>query len=246
MRMYVGCCGFAVNMKEYFKTFNVVEIQSTFYKLPRLETAQKWREQAPTDFKFCVKSWQGITHPGTSPTWKKVGIKLEPEDIDKYGFLRPTKQVSDAWKKTTEICEILRADICLIQCPASFKQTEENIKNAEKFFSKIKRNKIKIAWEPRGWEKTVVKNICKKFNLIHCVDIFASDATWFSNSKIAYFRLHGKYEKGRINYNHEYSSKELQELLTKIHNLKAIEIYLLFNNLYMYKNAKEFMRLVEK
>jgi uncharacterized protein YecE (DUF72 family) len=64
----VGCCGFPRGRKEYFRQFRLVEVQQTFYKMPDLETAIKWRQEAPTDFEFTLKAWQLITHPPTSPT----------------------------------------------------------------------------------------------------------------------------------------------------------------------------------
>ncbi|NIN51751.1 MAG: DUF72 domain-containing protein, partial [Nitrososphaeria archaeon] len=70
----VGCCGFPGSRKGYFNDFNLVEIQQTFYKMPRLETAQRWRQEAPNEFEFTLKAWQLITHPPTSPTYRKAGI----------------------------------------------------------------------------------------------------------------------------------------------------------------------------
>lgn len=70
MKIHVGCCGFPIAMSEYFKKFNLVELQSTFYKLPLERTAKKWRSIAPANFKFTVKAFQGISHPIESPTWR--------------------------------------------------------------------------------------------------------------------------------------------------------------------------------
>jgi len=53
----VGCCGFSGGMRNYFGHFRLVEVQQTFYKLPKLETALKWRSQAPADFEFTLKAW---------------------------------------------------------------------------------------------------------------------------------------------------------------------------------------------
>lgn len=58
----IGCCGFAMGQQEYFRQFQVVEIQNTFYRLPRLATAEKWRRAAPPSFEFTMKAWQLITH----------------------------------------------------------------------------------------------------------------------------------------------------------------------------------------
>jgi len=46
----IGCCGFPVARPKYFGEFSVVEIQQTFYNLPRMTTAEKWREEAPKGF----------------------------------------------------------------------------------------------------------------------------------------------------------------------------------------------------
>ena len=39
----VGTCGFAMKQQEYYATFPVVEIQQTFYKVPRVSTGVRWR-----------------------------------------------------------------------------------------------------------------------------------------------------------------------------------------------------------
>ena len=96
----VGCCGFATRQREYYRLFRVVELQSTFYKLPQTETAERWRSEAPSNFEFCLKSWQVITHPATSPTWRRMSKVSLPPNRTKYGHLRPTSQNFEAWEKT--------------------------------------------------------------------------------------------------------------------------------------------------
>ena len=39
----IGCCGFREKREDYFHHFEVVEIQKTFYMLPRALTAEKWK-----------------------------------------------------------------------------------------------------------------------------------------------------------------------------------------------------------
>ena len=48
MSIRVGCCGFPMTKAEYYRYFPVVEIQQTFYNLPRVQTAARWREEAMT------------------------------------------------------------------------------------------------------------------------------------------------------------------------------------------------------
>ncbi|MFN3551401.1 MAG: DUF72 domain-containing protein, partial [Endomicrobiia bacterium] len=61
----VGCCGFPIEQKEYYKQFSCIEINSSFYQIPSIKSAEKWKKEAQEvnpDFEFIIKSWQVITH----------------------------------------------------------------------------------------------------------------------------------------------------------------------------------------
>lgn len=226
-------------MASYFKRFSLVEVQKTFYKPTKLETAQRWREKAPRDFVFALKAWQLITHPPTSPTYRKAGLKIEKPE--KYGFFRPTEEVFEAWEVTQDISRALKAEVIVFQCPASFKPTAENISNMLDFFNSIERGGVVLAWEPRGgWEDSLVRELCLNLDLVHCVDPFISNLA--VERDVSYLRLHG-YE-GKRPYYHEYTSEELRNLLDKCLRLKSSMVYCLFNNLQMLKNAMEFKELL--
>lgn len=49
-------------LEEYARRFPIVEIDSTFYGIPRLTTIQGWRERTPEDFQFAAKFPKLITH----------------------------------------------------------------------------------------------------------------------------------------------------------------------------------------
>jgi uncharacterized protein YecE (DUF72 family) len=46
----------------YARYFATVEINNTFYRLPRAETFDGWRRQAPSGFRYAVKASRFITH----------------------------------------------------------------------------------------------------------------------------------------------------------------------------------------
>jgi len=48
--------------KFYCQNFQTVEINSSFYHLPKKETFEKWRREAGPDFVFSIKGWRWITH----------------------------------------------------------------------------------------------------------------------------------------------------------------------------------------
>lgn len=229
----VGCCGFRGKKSDYFKNFEIVEIQKTFYNLPSTETAKKWRKEAPENFEYAMKAWQIITHEAKSPTYRKAKIQIE-NNIENYGFFKPTEEVMNAWEKCREFAKFLNAKIIVFQCPPSFNENEENIKNMEQFFSSVEKDFI-FAWEVRGkWNENTIKRLCREFNLIHCVDPFKGESL---HGETKYYRLHGI--KG---YNYDYNAQELKKLYEICRKDK--NVYCLFNNTYMLKNAIEFKKLI--
>lgn len=78
MKTYTGTSGFsykewkgrfyperlpANKMLSYYATrLSAVEINNTFYRLPRAEVLEKWRATAGPDFRFAIKASRRITH----------------------------------------------------------------------------------------------------------------------------------------------------------------------------------------
>jgi uncharacterized protein YecE (DUF72 family) len=128
--LWLGCQRWSEGI---LQEFPAVEVQQTFYKLPKPETLQRWRDEAPAGFVFCMKAWQGVTHPPTSPTWRRAGVK--PGKTSGYGFLRPTKEVGRAWELTAEAAKALDARVVVVQTPPNMPADSQSITNAERFFS---------------------------------------------------------------------------------------------------------------
>jgi uncharacterized protein YecE (DUF72 family) len=243
----VGCCGFSTSQQKYYELFPVVELQSTFYRLPETGTAKRWRTEAPPKFEFCLKAWQAITHPSTSATWKRVPPHARPASPAKCGDLKPTRQNFDAWKRTLEICKILNAAVCVVQCPPSFDFSRGNAENVRRFLGEIDRGSTKIAWEPRGdWKEhpDEIEQLCHELDLIYAVDILRNAPA--IENEICYFRLHGLGPR-EYNYKYDYSSEDLErlkEVALKTLDRGAKEAFILFNNLNMLKNARSFNEMI--
>ena len=47
----------------YAEHFNTVEVNSSFYGVPPVQTTQGWAERTPEDFEFSLKLYQKFTHP---------------------------------------------------------------------------------------------------------------------------------------------------------------------------------------
>ena len=246
--IYIGCCGFCMSRQRYYSVFDVVELQDTFYNPPDVDKLKKLREEAPQGFVFTMKAWQAITHPLDSPTWKRAKVVPDKSLADRYGFLRPTKEVFDAWEKVVEGAKALNAKVVVVQTPPSFGFSEENYRNAIEFFSAVDTKDFVIGWEPRGtWlqNKEKIAEIVSRFkSVIHVVDPFKHLPV--VDKEVTYFRLHG-IGGGEVNYRYKYTEQDLEKLLEIVKSFlgKSREVYVLFNNVYMAQDAQAFKALVQ-
>ena len=216
----IGCCGYPVGRKKYQETLSLVEINRTFYEIPRMSTVTKWRKEAPEGFEFTVKAHQNISH--------KYRLKLN-ESLETFETMKA-------------ICRELAAKILLIQTPASFRP--DNLEDAEEFFRGVKRDELTIVWETRGpsWEKEEtrerLREILEELEVPHVTDPFRSLPVY--SGRIAYLRLHGL---GPRMYYYQYSNEELSELYSRVKSLEKgeREVYVLFNNLSMFEDACRFL-----
>lgn len=234
MACAVGTCGwsyynppkgwkekFKTKLQAYTKLFDLVEINSTFYGIPKLSTAEKWREEADEinpEFEFTIKMSQLITH-------------------------RNPFKAFWAYDKMTEIAKALRTKILLFQSPASFKPTKDNIKLAKNFFNKVKRDNFIFIWEVRwekDWNEKIVKEAFSDLKINQVVDPFRQK--YFYAKDLVYYRIHGF---GKLSmYNYSFSEKELQDLAEKTKQEKK-PVYVLFNNSACYENGLEFRKLMQ-
>lgn len=64
------------HLEYYASLFNSVEINRTFYQLPRPATMARWAAQTPAGFRFSVKLWKEITHVKE--------LRYKPEDLQTF------------------------------------------------------------------------------------------------------------------------------------------------------------------
>ncbi len=229
--------------------FHAVELNRTFYKLPRVRTAKRWRMEAGDSFEFCVKAWQALTHETSSPTWRKnVRETLSEEQKEHFGMLRPHPVNFSAWEKTKAVAEALEAPVCLIQTPPRFGPSDQNKENMREFLSEIDRGLLRVAWEPRGdWHRKPdqVQSIVDELDLIHVVDPLRAEP--LGNHPFAYLRLHGLNED-RYDYRYDYSGEELMELADFLNGIagKKKRVFCMFNNDHMYENVRQLQSLISE
>ncbi|MEM2465786.1 MAG: DUF72 domain-containing protein [Candidatus Bathyarchaeia archaeon] len=217
----VGCCGFPTSMKRYVENYSLVELNSTFYEYPKLETVAGWREKAPEHFEFTVKAHQDISH--------KAKMRLDETS-------------RKAFETMKQICKALKAKILLIQTPGSFRP--DKLGEAEKFFETVDREGLTLVWETRGpeWEKPEaykrLGQVLSRLDVVHVTDPFRVLPVY--TNQTAYFRLHGL---GEELYYYQYTDEELRQLgeMTKKFEAEGKTVYVLFNNLAMFDDGMRFI-----
>jgi uncharacterized protein YecE (DUF72 family) len=229
----VGCCGFPIGRKNYYRHFPCVEIQQTFYHPPKPETLGRWRQEAPAGFFFTVKAWQLITHTPQSPTYRRLRMEIPEGKSDRYGNFRPSGEVFRAWETTRRAAETLGARIICFQSPPSFRPTREHKAQMKKFFSQIARGDSILGWEPRGWEGKEAQQLCQDLGLLHIGDPFQART---HGGGITYWRLHGI--RG---YRYRYTDDDLNQL--KEWMPKQGTVYVMFNNTSMFQDGLRFKGL---
>lgn len=236
--IWVGTCGFGRRQADAFRDLHGVEVQQTFYRPVSVDIALRWRAVAPEDFFFAVKASQFITHEATSPTYRRSGRSIPPDEAAQYGGFQDTAAVREGWALTKAVADALDAQAIVFQCPASFRPTEKNLAALYRFFESTETKALR-AWEPRGsWPSHIIGKACEDLDLVHAVDPFAGEPATYG---LAYFRLHGS-PPGPALYRYTYTDADLAKLRATCEEYD--DVFALFNNLTMHDDARRFRALV--
>lgn len=238
MDIYTGCSGWNYKdwkgkfypedipkkdwLEYYMSIFNTVEVNYTFYRLPKDSTLEKWKKSAyAKDFNFTLKGSRYVTHT------KKLN---EPEE---------------SIKKFEDATSMMKTKLgCILwQLPPGLHRDDEKLEAFCKALNR--RNKNVIEFRHQSWFDEEVYTILRKNNIGFC-SISTPDfpEELISTTKTGYLRMHGK---GKKWYDYHYSKKELQEWSRKIKDSGLSEMYIYFNNdigANAPKNARELQEML--
>lgn len=192
-------------LKLYSGTFGTVEINSTFYRKPTTKTLRKWYDETSEDFRFFIKIPKTISHSGYSESKK-----------DEF----------------SDFCNYIKDNIgnklagFLIQFPASFHCTENNIK----WLTETLPDEYLLAVEfrHRSWWNHDVFDLFKNHQWVFSGVSFPGtipEDLIITNPKVGYYRLHGKPVLYRSLY-----PKEFLDHLAKEIEATGRQFYIYFNN----------------
>lgn len=215
--------GHALNFLE--KYFNMVEVNTSFYHLPRMSMVENWCQVLTrNDFQFILKLGQKFTH---------IREDISQEEI--AGYCNVFKAVKYHG----------RLGGVLIQFPWSFINIGENNDHLKRLLEWFAEFPLIVEVRHISWHKREFFEFLNKQNIGFC-NIDQPDVknsiklTDYVTSDIGYLRLHGRNKKEWFakntdrdkRYNYLYQEEEIKELIEKIKNIhnKGMKTFVVGNN----------------
>jgi len=189
-------------LEHYTHTFDTVEINNSFYGMPRPETMDAWREQTPPGFTFAVKANRNITHVR----------KLKPDDTLGV-FLDMADRLED------------RLGPLLYQLPPRWNQ---NLERLAAFAERLPPNYAHVVeFRERDWLAPATFELMDQQHLALCVHDMLPRHPRRVTGPIAYVRFHGTHH----DYSGGYSRSRLRGWARWICEVATnVDVYVYFNN----------------
>lgn len=205
----------------YMQHFDTVEINNTFYHLPKETTVKNWHKQAAKNFVFTVKASRYITH---------------------------IKKLKDAAEGLTTFYERMRLlgsnfGPVLFQLPPNI---HRNTKLLAEFLDLLPKRRLGVfEFRHESWYCDEVYELLDKGGLGFCThDMPGKASPRIVTGKLLYLRLHGT--TGR--YSGNYPAKTLRDWAVWIKkSAEGRKVFAYFNNdynAYAVKNAKQLRELL--
>jgi uncharacterized protein YecE (DUF72 family) len=208
----------------YARYFQTVEINSTFYQLPKVKTVGHWYDQVSDDFIFAVKANRYITH---------MKNLLEPEET-----------LPEFYKRVSLFKE--KAGPILFQLPPHWKVNVDRLRN---FLSVLKHDyRYTLELRNKTWLTEDVYSLLRRYNIAFCMyDFNYRQSPFLITADFVYIRLHGP---GRA-YNDPYDLELLGRWADRIEGWvrSGKDVYCYFDNThrgYAWENAQTLLALLEE
>jgi uncharacterized protein YecE (DUF72 family) len=211
----------------YTSIFDCVELNASFYNLPRETTAEKWKQETPEQFFICPKISRFLTH------------------------IKRLKEYEEPLLRFFTVFDHLRDKLgpVLVQLPPSLKFEEEI---ARPFFTHLKKQygDYRFALEGRhvSWLEQEALDLLKEFNIAFVISQSGGFFPYAEHvtANFIYVRFHGPESLFSSNYSYQY----LKAFSIKIKAWLADgnDVWCFFNNdVYAYApaNAQTLIKYVD-
>jgi len=191
--------------EHYAQHFDTVEINNTFYQLPKEVSLQRWHKQAPKNFLYAVKANRYITH------------------------IKRLKDTSEEVKRFFDRIGILKSRLgpILYQLPPNLHQDLDLL---ESFIKLLPRKRIAVfEFRHNSWFSEDTFKLLSRYGAGFCVhDLAGKETPRILTTDIIYVRFHGP--SGRYWGNYSKSMLQTWAKWLKGQTKEVRSIYAYFNN----------------
>jgi uncharacterized protein YecE (DUF72 family) len=238
----------------YAQRFEGVELNSSFYAVPRAELAERWAGDTPEGFTFDVKLHRLLSR-------HSAGLDSLPPDLRERArtnergrvILTPELEADLAERMTEAVQPLARAgkmSSFLLQLSPAFEPRRHRLDELEGLLGALAPYRVAVELRHRGWVSDTRRDDTLAWLRDHgaafvAVDAPPGDAPTLMppvdavTSPLAYFRLHGRNTEGYLRgksvaerFAWRYSEDELREHAERAERLSedADEVRVMYNN----------------
>jgi len=201
--------GASDRLRYYAGLFPIVEVNSTFYRLPAPSVAASWAQRTPSRFRFAAKFPRSITHD----------LRLVGADAELARFLEVLAPLRAAGKFVA----------ALLQLPPSLPFDPATVRA---FYASLPRDlPVAVEFRERSWLVPASYDLLREFGFAHVViDGPHLPSVLEVTGPFAYLRWHGRGDP--LWYDYTYSAAELAEWVPRVRALAETvpHVYGFFNN----------------
>lgn len=192
------------------ESFNTVELNASFYHLPKKYTFKNWKKKTPKDFVFSVKASRYITH------------------------IKKLKDSQETWGNFYQRTKLLGGKLgpILVQFQPSWKKNTQRLKNFLKVATKD-HEKLALEFRHPSWFCDNIYDILREYN----VTLVYADCgqkwpqKWReTSSDFAFIRMHGPNGSYATKYKKDHLRKIAEKIEKPLKQDKKVYVY--FNNDY--------------
>jgi uncharacterized protein YecE (DUF72 family) len=210
-------------LEHYAGTFDTVEVNNTFYRLPQRSAVDNWVRQTPRGFVFAVKASRYLTHIKRL-TDMEQGVRRYYERIE-------------------PLVDSPKMGPVLWQLPANFRRDDERLRGA---LEQLPSGRHCFEFRHGSWFCDDVYRLLRR----HRVALVIGDSPErpFQSHEMTATWTFVRFHYGHRGRNGNYSKRELEKWAERIRDWrKRVEVYAYFNNDwqgYAVENALELKRLL--
>lgn len=256
----------------YASQFSLVEVDSTYYGMPKPENSELWVARTPPGFTFDVKSFSLFTnHPTKAMALPKdIREELPAALLEKNFYLEqmPDELLDESWERFRLALEPLRAagklGAVFFQFPPWFMPSSRSLAYVEQVQERMFGFEVAVEFRKPEWLDETHRDGTLAFlrtrNIANVVvDVPQGHRTSLpavaeaTSQKLAVVRFHGRNHetwdlKGappNLRYRYEYSDAELEGWVPRIKEMErsAKQVHALMNNNYSNYSVKNARQL---